>query len=244
MALSVGGVWMMAFENVYFSYGGDFSIQDMSFDCKAGKIIGFLGRNGSGKTTIMNLLSGLAKPESGQIIVDGMIWTAERHVQELIRNKISYLPSEDFFFGNLTIKENWELVGKLRYKDKNRYTYWAEQISQFGLNEYYNTYFSDCSTGTKRKAQIIATLMGGSKALVLDEPHNGLDVFSTRQLNNILFEIRKKAESVIVISNHIVEVLEKLCDEIIIVDGGTKVAEFTHPLQNIEEKYFQLIKNH
>ncbi|WP_320128073.1 ABC transporter ATP-binding protein [uncultured Sphaerochaeta sp.] len=233
---------MIEYQDLCFTYGASgFRIQDISISTHPG-IMGLLGRNGSGKTTFMNLTAGLLMPQSGKILFNGESLFASRANQEKIKKKIGYLPAEGFFFDKLSLKENLELVGYLRFGKRKLYTSYQTIIDQMELGAHMNKRFAECSTGTKQKAQIVATLMGDPEILILDEPHNGLDIFTNKQLNDFLLSIKSRVDTLI-LSSHIVEIVEKLADYVVILENGqiieTREKPFEIPLETI---YFNSIK--
>ncbi len=189
----------------------------MDFEVHRGEIFGLLGPNGAGKSSTIKAIMGLVEFE-GEILLEG------RRIGIEEKNKIGYVPEEFMLIESLTPLEFFEFVASVRrIRDEERL---ARLIYAFGIEKHVNKPIAALSLGTKKKVQIIAALMHSPKFLLLDEPLNGLDAKSSRILKELLQVHVEKGGSVL-FSTHVMEIAEKLCDRIAVINNGRIIAEGT-----------------
>lgn len=187
---------MLVIENLKVAYNGRRVLEGLSARLAAGCIHGFVGLNGAGKTTFLNTLYGLKKPDEGK-----MIWEDRK----LTRKDIAYLETENYFYSRITGAEYLSLFRSPRnYREEN----WNE-LFRLPLECLIETY----STGMKRKLALMGVLKQDLPLLILDEPFNGLDIESARLLKMILERLRTKGRTIL-LTSHILESLTNLCDVI------------------------------
>ena len=233
---------MVRFEDVTKIYlGSDRGVSMLSFELRSG-ITGFLGRNGSGKTTTMRLLSGLLMPDQGRLMIDGKdLWQAA-NMTELKRN-IGFLPNEDYYFHKLTGRENLEYLSLLKTRDRTAYRD-LDNIAKKSLDidESLARPFGDYSSGMRKKVQILGALIGDPKIVVLDEPFNGLDVMANIVLNRVLLQLRDRGK-VVFVSSHLANALDSLADRVLIIEDGTLAGEISAPFeQPVVDLYVRAIE--
>ncbi len=209
---------MIRFENVTKTYNKTVrALDDVSFNVKGGEIVGFIGPNGSGKTTTMKLLTGIIRPDSGKIIVN------KYNIREdpiKVKQSIGYIADNPDMFLRLKGSEFLELIGDI-YKvpaDKRRERV-SELAEKFGLTEALSSAMISYSHGMRQKIMVIAALMHDPPVWILDEPMIGLDPKSAYELKQLMREHTKKGNAVF-FSTHVLEVAEKLCDRVIIIKKG------------------------
>ena len=209
---------MIRFENVTKTYNKTVrALDDVSFNVKGGEIVGFIGPNGSGKTTTMKLLTGIIRPDSGKIIVN------KYNIREdpiKVKQSIGYIADNPDMFLRLKGSEFLELIGDI-YKvpaDKRRERV-SELAEKFGLTEALSSPMISYSHGMRQKIMVIAALMHDPPVWILDEPMIGLDPKSAYELKQLMREHTKKGNAVF-FSTHVLEVAEKLCDRVIIIKKG------------------------
>ncbi len=209
--------------NIYKSFGDKVALNNVSFNVKGGKIIGLLGPNGSGKTTLMRIMLGFIAPDKGYVNVMG--YEPYRNQVE-VRRLIGYVPENVVLYDSLTPREYLSLIASIRMLNNEGLDRVENLVRVFGLDEYMETLIGGLSKGNRQKVAIISALMHNPPILIMDEPIIGLDAVSARVLKDL---IRSKAEKggLVILSTHILELAEKLCDYIILLHRGVKVAEGT-----------------
>lgn len=230
---------MLVFDKVVFQYPGNGFVFEADFESKD-RITGILGMNGAGKSTLMRLLSGALEPQSGSIrLFDRNIAWADN--LDFVKKEIFFLPAEDFLFDQLTLEQNFRLFCDIRFAKQKHFLEFLTILQAFGLDRYLKTGFRDCSTGTRKKAQIFLAIISQPKVLFLDEPYNGLDIFAIKELNDILTGDLLK-NSAIYLSSHIVDIVDRLSDRVLILHDGKLRASLTKPFAGrLEDVYFEVI---
>ena len=203
-------------------YGSFPAVSDVSFTLRPGEICGYLGPNGSGKTTTLKLLTGLLKPTRGRIFFGG---TDIRQQMIDYRRVLGYVPEEPHVYSYLTGPEYLQLVGRLRGIPE---TALEEKIEQFlrPLSLWADRYtpISSYSKGMRQKILIAAALLHNPKVILLDEPFSGLDVASSLTLKNLLKSLAAQGR-IVLYSSHVLEVVERVCSRVIILHGGRVLAD-------------------
>ncbi len=192
-------------------------------------VTGFLGRNGSGKTTTMRLIMGLLAPDRGAVLIDGRdLWQYD-HIYTLKR-ELGFLPNDDYFFARLTGRENLEYLSILKTGRRDAYAALEPFIGELEVDAFIDDPFDSYSTGMKKKVQLVGALIGDPGNILLDEPHNGLDVMANIALNRTLLALRDEGRTVFVAS-HLAEVFDAIADALVVIDQGRIVAEHTAPFE-------------
>ena len=225
------------------------AVNDLSFAVEKGEIFGLLGPNGAGKTTTLRMLSTLIKPDSGDVIIDGSSVTKE---PGKVREKIGFLTSElkleDFFTPNYLFdffSDLYHVPADVRKERK------AEMFERFGIDKFAEVKVGNLSTGMKQKVSLAISIVHDPDIIIFDEPTNGLDIVTARQVTDYLKKLRDNGKLVI-ISTHIMTEAEKLCDRVAIIIDGHKVCEDTidainkeYNTDNLEDAFFEMYKiNH
>ena len=240
---------MISVNDVHKSYtAGKEIIKGVSFEVKDGMIFGLLGPNGAGKTTLMQMISTLLVPTSGSITIDGL--NAKDNLLEIHR-RIGYLTTEVRLDPMSTPDKLWDFFASLYDIPKKDAVKRKEDIfGKLGIMPFKNKRIQELSTGMKQKASIAISLIHNPQVIVFDEPTNGLDILTSKQVTDYLIELKNEGHSII-LSTHIFSVAESLCDEIaILIDGKiaaqgdvkylTELAE----AKNFEEAFFNLYVKH
>jgi ABC-2 type transport system ATP-binding protein len=202
-------------------YGQKVAVNNLSFVVPKGKVYGLLGPNGAGKTSTIKAIIGLVEKHSGNVRVLGKdvdsdpLW---------VKSNVGVVPENPTLLDSLTPNEFFELVASLRKMEDTRRI--KSLVKAFEFEEYLDTPIASLSLGNKQKCTVIAAIMHEPKVLILDEPFNGLDVRSVRIFKDIIVNHVKNGGSVL-FSTHIMDVAEKICDLVCIIDNGIKVAEGT-----------------
>jgi ABC-2 type transport system ATP-binding protein len=203
------------------SYGGVLALHDLSVTIRPGEIFGLLGPNGSGKSTTINMLTGLIRPSSGTVswqgtnIHDGLV---------AYQSILGYVPEEPRLYAYLSAPEYLRLVGGLRDIDRavlerriDRY------LELFGLESDRFAPLSSFSKGMRQKVLIAAALLHDPAVVILDEPCSGLDVASTLMLRSLVRALADAGKA-IVYSSHVLDMVEKVCTDVVILHHGVVVA--------------------
>ena len=199
-------------------------VDDVSFVVRPGEIVGYLGPNGSGKTTTGRMLTGLVEPSSGLVLFDG------RSVSDDpigYRRRLGYVPEEPMLYPFLSAREQLRLLGRLReLPEAVMERKMNDLLHLFGLSDAAEQSISAYSKGMKQKVLIIAALMHDPDLLIFDEPDSGLDVTTTLVLRHLVRALAARGKAVLY-SSHVLEMIEKLCTRVIVLHLGRIVAEDT-----------------
>jgi ABC-type multidrug transport system ATPase subunit len=205
-------------ERLHYRAGKAFEIQELDLHVPAGSIYGFLGPNGSGKTTTIRLILGLLRPLSGRITVLGDLMP-EQHARVLSR--VGYVPEQPHLDSTLTVGEliDFQAAFYARW-DRARA---AQLVKLFELDE--AQLFGRLSKGQKAKVMILLALAQRGDLLVLDEPTDGLDPVVRRDILSALLTYVSEHGATIFISSHLVHELERVCDWVAVMDNGRLITE-------------------
>ena len=204
-------------------------IKDISLQFTPGIIYGIIGYNGAGKTTLLNCIEGLYVPTSGYVSHNDVKTTNEKDFLPY-RRKTAFLPTDDYLYAQLTCMENIELATILRTGKARLLKETSELIRYFEMEKFLHKRFSDCSTGMKKKVQLVISLIGEIESIIWDEPNDGLDIISNMKIKNLLKHYRSKNVTIL-FSCHVIEFLDNFIDHCILLKEG-EVVENTG-IQNI-----------
>ena len=206
-------------KNLSKVYGKQKAIDDLSFHIDKKEIVGFLGPNGAGKTTTMKILTCFIPPSSGQAFVNQL--NVEDHAIE-VRKRTGYLPEHNPLYLDMYVKEYLEFVGSIYQlpKIKNRV---KEMIELTGLTVEQNKKIGQLSKGYRQRVGLAQAIIHNPDVLILDEPTSGLDPNQIVEIRNIIKEIGK--EKTVMLSTHIMQEVEAMCNRVIIINKGKIVAD-------------------
>ena len=193
------------------------TVDNVSFEVKEGTVFGLLGPNGAGKTTLMQMIATLLKPTSGEIVIDGL--TAPKDTLE-IHKRIGFLTTEVKLDPLSTPNKLYDFFAELYDLPEESIDAKKEtDFERFGITPFADKRIVDLSTGMKQKVSIAISLMHEPPVIIFDEPTNGLDILTSKQVTDYLLELKKQGRAII-LSTHIFQLAESLCDVIgILVDG-------------------------
>ena len=241
---------MIQLIDVHKSYTKDHeTIKGVSFEVHEGQIFGLLGPNGAGKTTLMQMIATLMKPTSGEIIIDGL--SGEKNLLEIHR-KIGFLTNEIKLDPLSTPNILFDFFAKLYdIPDSELRDRRDESFARFGISPFADKRFNELSTGMKQKISIAISLIHNPPVIIFDEPTNGLDILTSKQVTDYLKYLKAQGHAII-LSTHIFSVAEELCDEIAMLIDGSIVAQGTvdelvaqTQAKNFEEAFFKIyVENH
>lgn len=196
------------------------AVRDVSFGVSRGQVLGYLGPNGSGKTTSIKCMLGLIQPTAGKISLFG-----RRHDDPLARARIGYMPEHPYFYDYLKPTEVLDYVGRLYgIPRKVRQQRIPMLLDRLGVAHAMDRTLRGFSKGMLQRVGIAQSLMSDPDLLVLDEPMSGLDPFGRKQIRDLLIELRAEGKTLFVTS-HVLSDIEHLCDTVVILRDGQAIAQ-------------------
>lgn len=197
------------------TFGKKTVVKDLSFTVNRGEVFGFLGSNGSGKTTTIRALLGLYAPTAGSLLINGEPFSPSANAQT-----IGYLPEERGLYKKEKVIDVMRYFGELKgltasVAEKRSRAY----LKRVGLSEYADTKIEKLSGGQQQKIQLGVTIINNPSLLILDEPTKGFDPVNRRLLMDIIEEHQKAGATVIFITHQMDEV-ERLCDRVLLLKDG------------------------
>ena len=219
---------LIKLEKISLSFGKRQILENISFNINKGEILGMLGPNGVGKSTIFNLITGLIKPNYGSIIIDGENVLNYPISERTTKFKIGYVPQYGGYFHDLTLIENLKAVSEILIKNKNDRNFKIEElVSKFELDPILNVQAKFLSGGQKKKLVIALALMGNPKVLLLDECFAALDVLTIKMLQELIVNLQTEKNISICICDHQARDLLSCVDVAIILSNCKIVARGT-----------------
>ncbi len=219
---------MIEVEHVSRLFGTFRAVDDISFSIATGEIVGLLGPNGAGKTTTMRMITGFLEPSAGTIKVDGVDVLQE---PVTTKRKIGYMPESAPLYADMIVADYLSYVAKMEGVDPQEKVPHLAEVC--GLLEVMHKNISELSRGNKQRVGLAHALMGDPEILILDEPTSGLDPNQVSEVRSLIKEIGRTRT--VIISTHILSEVEMLCNRVIIISGGKKVAD--SPTEQLREHY-------
>ncbi len=219
------------------------AVSDLSFSTFEGEIFGLLGPNGAGKTTTLRCIATLIKPDEGEITVSGI--DIKEDVK--IKREIAFLTNELKLEEQFTPNYLFDYFSKLYNVEEQTMRLRKQSLfERFGISKFSEVKIGELSSGMKQKVSIVISLVHDPKIIIFDEPTNGLDVITAKTVTDYLLELRKEGKTII-ISTHIMNLVQKLCDRVgIIIDGKMRLCDRVdhllneNPGKDIEEIFFDI----
>ncbi|MBE0583942.1 MAG: ATP-binding cassette domain-containing protein [Desulfofustis sp.] len=212
---------MIEVDHITRTYGEFVAVDGVSFVISPGEVVGLLGHNGAGKTTVMKMMTGFLEPTGGRVCVDGL---DVAHNRREIQRRIGYLPENCPIYPDMTVIDYLDYVLALRGMDESeRLPLVAETIDRTGLREKATEPIATLSRGYRQRTGVAQAILGGPKLLILDEPTNGLDPTQIKQMRSLIAELAN--QSTIIISTHILQEVQAVCDRVIILKDGKKALD-------------------
>lgn len=223
------------------TYGTQKAIDTISFSAEPGKVLGFLGPNGAGKSTTMKILTCFIPQTSGTATVNGFD-TVKEALQ--VRQQIGYLPESNALYQDLYVKEALAFVASIHkiHQPEKRI---AEVVEQTGLGPEQHKKIGQLSKGYKQRVGLAQAILHDPKVLILDEPTSGLDPNQLIGIRQLIKELGKT--KTVILSTHIMQEVEAVCDQVIIINKGKIVADEMlpvlyerYPKQSLEQIFINL----
>jgi len=211
------------FGRTYATSAGSFTaVDDLSFAVGAGEIVGLIGPNGAGETTTLRSLAGILRPTSGHVRIDG---------HDLVddpleaKRRLAFMPDEPHLFEYLTVEEHLRLVARLYGVDDFERRA-AALLDELELTGKERSLPGELSRGMRQKVVIACGLVRPATTLLFDEPLTGLDPIGIRRMRNTIVA-RARDGAAILLSSHLLHLVEEVCSRVIIMDRGRKIADGT-----------------
>jgi ABC-2 type transport system ATP-binding protein len=215
--------------NVTKRFGPTTAVADLSLAVPAGSIYGFIGPNGSGKTTTLRMIMHILLPDEGRIEVLGSTDTAAA------RDRVSYLPEERGLYKRMSVRRLLRYYGRLKGRSLAELDPQIDEwLSRLGIADWAGRTIEALSKGMSQKVQFISAVVSRPSLLILDEPFSGLDPVNAETLKDAVLETRRRGTTV-VFSTHDMSTAEKMCDRIFMIFKGRKVLDGT--LEDIQAAY-------
>jgi ABC-2 type transport system ATP-binding protein len=209
------------------TFGSVLAVDDLSLSVPKGSIYGFIGPNGSGKTTTIRMIMKISYPDRGSIQIEG------KELKGFRPQNIGYLPEERGLYKKMKLGELLKFHGELHEGKEIRSSidFWLDRLDLEGYKE---KKVETLSKGMKQKLQFIAAILHKPDIIILDEPFSGLDPVNADILKDVILDLQKEG-STIIFSTHDMNMAEKMCDYIFMIYRGRKVLDGT--LSHIQDRY-------
>ncbi|MBE6604398.1 MAG: ATP-binding cassette domain-containing protein [Ruminococcaceae bacterium] len=211
---------MIKIEHLVKSYGANTAVDDISFEVARGEIVGLLGPNGAGKSTTMNILAGYLSSTAGRVTVDGLNVLDEPLE---VKRRIGYLPEQPPLYLDMTVEEYLIFVYNLKGCTLNRTKHLAEICEVVKLTDVYHRLIKNLSKGFRQRVGIAQALIGNPPVIIFDEPTVGLDPKQIIEVRNLIRTLGR--DHTVILSTHILQEVQAVCDRIIIINKGKIVAD-------------------
>src|SRR5919106_1215024 len=224
MTDSAGRGAAIATDNLSRAYGNQWALYGLNLEVARGEILGFLGPNGAGKSTTVKILTGMIKPTRGRALVAG-VDVVEDPIA--VKRRIGYVPESSALYESLTAREYLELVACLYHEPRDTVRQRVDELlERFDLSDARDQRLSEYSKGMKQKVLIASALMHRPDVLFLDEPLTGLDANAALVVKALIRSLAAQGRTIFFCS-HVLEVVERICTRIVIIDRGRAIADGT-----------------
>lgn len=210
---------MLQLNNLRKSFGNTVAVDDLSLTVKPGEVLALLGPNGAGKTTTIRCVTGLARADTGTIVVDGVSLTGNPRAA---RTAIGFVPDRAWFYPKVSARELLRFIAGVRRiaEPAAQIDHW---LRRFGLLEHADRLTEAYSHGMRQRLAFCVALLGEPRLLITDEPMVGLDVHGHREVK-LLFRELAAAGRTVIMTTHTLSVAEEIADRIALIDNGKLVA--------------------
>ena len=214
---------MIEVRNLVKKYGNHVAVNHLNFTVEKGKIYGFLGPNGTGKSTTMNMITGYIASTEGEVLIDGHNILEE---PEVAKKKIGYLPEIPPLYQDMTVQEYLNFAAELKMLPKEKRKANIEEVmSTTKTIEVKNRLIKNLSKGYKQRVGLAQALLGYPEIIILDEPTVGLDPKQIIEIRDLIKSLGQK--HTVILSSHILSEVSAVCDHVLIIDKGKLVASDT-----------------
>ena len=219
---------LLKLEKISLYFGKRKILEDLNLNLNHGEILGLLGPNGVGKSTIFNIIIGLLKPDYGSVLIEKKNVTNEPIFYRTKKYKISYVPQHGGYFHDLTLRENLKAISEMVIEDKKlRDERINLLISKFELESLQNIKAEFLSGGQKKRLVISLSLLNNPKILLLDEPFAALDIMTIKNLQQIIVDLQTQNNISIILCDHQARDLLSCVDVAMVLSNGKVIAKDT-----------------
>ena len=211
---------MIKIDHLVKNYGANCAVDDISFEIADGEIVGLLGPNGAGKSTMMNILTGYLSCSAGRVLVDDLNVLDEPLE---VKRRIGYLPEQPPLYVDMTVEEYLIFVYNLKGCTLNRTKHLEEICEIVKIKDVYKRVIRNLSKGYRQRVGIAQALIGNPPIIIFDEPTVGLDPKQIIEIRNLIRTLGK--DHTVILSTHILQEVQAVCDRIIIINKGKLVAD-------------------
>lgn len=230
---------LLSVQRITKTFGGLVAVNNVSFEVESGSIVGLIGPNGAGKTTVFNVITGIYRPDKGEIVFNGQSITMKKS-HEIVKLGIARTFQTIRLFSRLSVLENvlagfhcrtksWVFGAMFRFprerREESQKVEEALKLLQFvGIEQYYHLPAGSLSYGNQRLLEIARALATSPNLLILDEPAGGMNERETSDLINLIRRIRDRGVTVLLIE-HDMNVVMDVCEKVVVLEYGSKIAE-------------------
>jgi ABC-2 type transport system ATP-binding protein len=230
---------MIKTENINKYYGYVKALNNITLDFNNNCIYGLLGPNGAGKTTFLKILSGIMLPDTGNVSINNVKLNV---MDDTLKYNIAYIPDQPNIFPYLTGIEFLEFVKDVYKMDDNEFkTNLDYYINYFDMSDYINSLINSYSHGMRQKVMLTSAFIHKPKYIFIDEPIVGLDPLSINLLKKELIKINQQYENIIIVSTHIVDIVESVCSDLVLINKGEVL--INSKMDEVKKKYNCSIEN-
>ena len=230
---------ILELEKLNLKFGKKIILNNLNLQLNDGEILGLLGPNGVGKSTIFNIITGLIKPDFGSIKINSLIVNKFPIYERALKFRIGFVPQSGGFFHDLTVFDNLKAISEINIDNSSlREEKINSLISQFELNSVSDIKANLLSGGQKKKLVIALALISDPKILLLDEPFAALDVMTIKMLQKIIIDLQSSKRISIILCDHQARDLLNCVDKAAIISDGAVIATGTpnNLINNIDAK--------
>ena len=209
----------LSVKNITKQYKKQIAVDDISFEIKSGEIVGFLGPNGAGKSTTMKIISCFIPPTKGTVTVCGFDVSND---DLKVKKKVGYLPESNPLYYDMYVIEFLSFIASL-HKINNKKERIKEMIEMVGLQNEQHKKIGTLSKGYKQRVGLAQAMIHDPDVLILDEPTSGLDPNQIIEIRELIKNFGK--DKTVLLSTHIMQEVESMCDRVIIINEGKLVAD-------------------
>jgi ABC-2 type transport system ATP-binding protein len=225
----VAGEPLVHISDFRMDFGNQVVIRNLAFDVHAGETFGFLGSNGSGKTTRLRALLGIYQPTGGTLHIDGKVFEPSDGA------RLGYLPEERGLYQKESVLDVMVYFGRLKGLSRKKAEDWSRAyLERVALSDKAATRVDKLSGGQQQKIQLGVTIMNDPELLILDEPTQGFDPVNRRLLMDIIDD-QKRAGATVIMVTHQMEEVERLCDRVLLLKDGA--AEAYGTVEDVQDSY-------
>jgi len=210
---------ILSLSQVVKAYQSTVAVNKVSFEIPRGTIFGLLGPNGAGKTSLIRIITGITRADSGEVRINGEPLHADHP------EVIGYMPEERGLYKKMKVGEHLIYLARLKGlsapQAREAIDYW---MHKFDIREWWDKKVEELSKGMQQKIQFIATVVHRPSLIILDEPFSGLDPINANLIKDEIYQLREQGASII-FSTHRMEQVEEICERIVLINRGANVLE-------------------